>query len=116
MNTLITRFRTWRFKRKMLSIQEFAHTHRNYLVIVADPKDDTLFMSYRDKQVSGKIRSDDGRDHDVVKRVLKHSTFHSAIDRFLASLILRLECPIEWFSDFGKFIDGALFNISKALK
>lgn len=98
----------------MLTIQQFAHQHKNYLVIIADPKDDNIFVSYKDKQVSGKISSADGLHHEVVRRVLAHSSFNSAIDRFLGGIIDVLKCPIEWGSDFYKFIDGALFNISQA--
>lgn len=103
-------------KRKQLDIQEFCHSHRNYLVIVLDPKDDTMFVSYKDKQISGKIKSADGVERRVVKKVLKFSTFESAIDRFIGGIMDVLKLPLKEGSDFYKFIDGALFNIAKALK
>ncbi len=113
--SLIQTIKDWNLRRKMLNIQQFAHAHRHFLVIIADPKDDTIFVSYRDKQLSGKISSADGQGHEVVKRLLKHSTFHSSIDRFLASLVDVLKCSVEKGSDFYKFIDGAVFSISQAL-
>lgn len=104
------------YKRKMLTVQQFAHKHKGFLVIVCDPRDDTIFVSYRDKQVTGKIKSVDGKNHHVVKRVLKHSYFNTEIDRFLGGLMDALKSPISKASDFYQFIDGALYNITKALK
>lgn len=110
-------YKMWSTKRKMLDIQQFAHNHRKYLVIIADPKDDTIFVSFGDQQVTGKIKTADGRNHNVVRRVLKNSGFENTIDFFLVGVMEVLKMKgIEYFSDFGKFIDGALFNISKARK
>jgi len=104
------------FKRKMLDIQQFCHQHRRYLVIVCDPKDDTMFVSYRDKQVGGRIKSADGHNHRVVKNVLNHSVFEREIDRLIGAIIDTVKVPLDKGSDFFKFLDGALFNISKELK
>lgn len=103
-------------RRRLMDIQTFAHHHRRYLVIIADPKDDTLFMAFRDKQVATKIKSADGKKYNVIQQVLRHSTFESSIDRFLAALIDAFQTPIAHFSEFGKWIDGALFNISRAIQ
>jgi hypothetical protein len=81
-------------KRKILDVQQFAHTHRNYLVMVFDPKDDTMFCSFRDKQISAKIKSADGFDHHVVKNVLKLSTFDREVDRLVGSILDTLKFPI----------------------
>jgi hypothetical protein len=99
-----------------MDVQRFAHTHKNYLVIVCDPKDDTIFVSYRDKQVAGMIKSMDGKNHKVIKNLIKHSTFDREIDRFLGGIIDVLKTPLKSASDFLKFLDGALFNISQSLK
>lgn len=104
------------YNRKMLTVQQFAHKHRSYLVIVCDPKDDTIFVSYKDKHISAKIKSVDGKNHHVVKRVLKHSYFKTEIDRFLGGLIDALKCSLPDGINFYQFIDGALYNITKALK
>lgn len=113
---IIEKYRQWRTKRFLQNVKQFAHNHKHYLVIVCDPKDDTMFMSYMDKQVAGVIKDVDGVRREVIKKVLKHSTFESAIDRFLASFMDLLKIDLIYFSDFGKWIDGALFAISKALK
>lgn len=113
---MIQKIKAWFYKRKMLDIQQFAHSHRNYLVIICDPKDDTMFMSFRNKQISAKIKSADGINHKVVKNVLKHSTFEREIDRLLGGIIDALKTPLDIGNHFYSFIDGALFNISKALK
>lgn len=111
----------WFNKRKesrALDVQQFAHHHQNYLVIVCDPRDDNIFVAFRNKQISGRIRSEDGLNHHVVKGVLNHSTFEREIDRFLGGLIYSIKCPLDDKKGnlFYSFIDGALFNISKALK
>lgn len=113
---MINKLKEWFYKRKILNIQQFAHNHRNYLVIVCDPKDDTMFVSYRNKQVSARIKSEDGLNHHVVKGVLKHSIFEREIDRYIGGLVYGLKLPLQYGSDFYKFLDGALFNISKSLK
>ena len=121
----------WYYTRKMLNVQEFAHKHRDFLVIVCDPRDDTMFMSYRDKQISAKIRSMDGIDHRVVKNILRHSTFEREIDRLIGAVTDAFtvkgerckECrqlvnpaQVSSFNTFIHFLDGALFRITKVLK
>ncbi len=113
---MLDKLKKWFYTRKMLNIQQFAHHHRNYLVIVCDPRDDTMFISYRDKQVGGRIKSEDGLNHKVVKNVLKHSTFEREIDRLIGAIVNSMKLPLEWGSDFFKFLDGAIYNISKILK
>ena len=113
---MMKNIKTWFFKRKILNIQQFAHEHRNYLVIVCDPKDDTMFISFRDKQVTGRIRSADGLDHHVVRGVLKHSIFEREVDRFIGALMDILKTSLSWGNCFYQFVDGALFQISKSLK
>lgn len=112
---MIAKIKAWFYKRKMLDIQQFTHAHRRYLVMVFDPKDDTMFMAFRDKQISGKISSADGVNHKVVRNVLKHSTFEREIDRLLGGIIDTLKCPLKEGNTFYSFIDGGLFNIVKSL-
>jgi len=114
--SILTRFKAWRERRKILDVQAFAHAHRNYLVIVCDPKDDSMFATFRGKQVTAKMRSEDGLNHHIVKNMLKHSTFEREIDRFIGGLIFGLKIPLDVGSNFFAFLDGALFNISKSLK
>ena len=104
----------WVLKKKMLSIQEFAQANRSYLVMVCDPLDDTVFMSYQGKQVAGRLRSEDGKHGEVLKGVLKHSTFEKEIDRFLGGIINLLQLSVMKGNQFYQFIDGALFNIARA--
>ena len=127
---MIHRIKSWLHKDQALNIEQFAHAHRGFLVIVCDPKDDTMFMAYRDKIVSGRIKSMDGFDHRVVKNVLKVSTFEREIDRLIGAVIDMLsiradrctECkqvihPLsKWVNSFYSFIDGGLFNITAALR
>ena len=101
--------------RRILRIQGFAQELRDNLVIVARPKDDMMFMSYRGRQVVGKIRSLDGKNHKVVKNVLKASTFEQEVPRFIGGVMDVLRAPLHGIaSSFWHFIDGALYNISGA--
>jgi hypothetical protein len=107
------------FKRKKLNeltVPEFANRYRDLLVIVADPKTDNIFVGHGGKVVSGNIRSTTGKKAKVVKHVLSHSQFKSSIDEFITSLMETLKLPLKYGNNFYQFIDGALFNISKALR
>lgn len=106
------------WKKKMLNVQDFAHANRKLLVIVADPQDDTLFVSYNDKQVTGKIKSIDGLEYNVVKNLLKNSTFERSRERFIGALVDVIKTPItvQQISDFYKFISDAVWKITKSLK
>lgn len=107
-------FKKWREMRQ-LTVQEFARRNRSYLVIVLDPKDDTLFMSHRGKQVYNHIKSFDGKRRNVVKGVLKHSRFASKIDQFLFVMADSLQLPVAKAQDFYQWLDGAIHVISKSL-
>lgn len=115
---MIDQVKSWLRRRKMLTVQDFAHQHKNYLVIVCDPKDDTIFVSYRDRQIAGRIQSEDGVEYNVVKNVLRHSKFEGTIDRFMGGLIFALGIPLKnpFVNEFLSFLDGALFRITKSLK
>lgn len=113
---MLEKIKAWFYKRKMLNIQQFCHNHHNFLVIVCDPRDNVMFVSYRGKQVGGKIKSEDGKDHKVVKNVLKHSTFEREIDRLIGAIMVSMKLPLEWGRPFFEFIDGAIFKISENLK
>lgn len=106
-------YRTWRAKKRRLAVSEFAHKHKHLLIIVLDPVTDELYMSYRDHQVLNKIKTVDGKNHHIVKRVLKASQFRSRIDQLIVALVEALKTPlnIPEVNHFIKWIDGALFNI-----
>lgn len=114
---MIERIKAWYHTRNVLNVQEFAQRHRNFLVIVCDPRDDTMFMSYRGKQISAKIKSQDGIDHKVLKNVLKYSTFEREIDRFLGGVLDALKSPMVGISNtFYAFLDGGVHAIALALR
>jgi len=92
----------------------FLSNHKDLLIIICDPKTDKLMMSYRDKVVINKIKSATGLKTNIVKKVLKHSTFKRYIDQFIASLVESLDLSIKDGNLFWQWIDGALFNITKA--
>jgi len=103
-------------QKKLLNVQEFAHSHRNYLVIVCDPTDDSMFMSYRDKQISSKFGSASGQKTHIVKRMLKASTFERDIDKFIIGVAEKLKVPLDAGKTFYAFLDGGISNIAKSLK
>ena len=97
-----------------LEIGEFAHANKNLLIIIADPKDDTIYVTYKDKFVSGRIKTSEGGRVHLVSDVLNASVFHKEIDRFLMSIMetLQIRRMTAGLNNFLQFIDGALFNLS----
>ena len=102
--------------RRSRRISEFCHYNRDLLVIVADPKTDKLFMSYRDKIVANQIKNAEGYKTHVVKGILSHSKFNKEIDNFIVAIMESLHLSLEDGNQFYQWIDGALFNIAKALR
>lgn len=102
-------------ERKALDISEFAQRHRNYIVIVCDPKDDSIHVSYQGKVAAGRIRSNDGLNHHVLKNMMKFSTFNREVDRFIGGLMEVLKIPLKAGNTFYSMLDGFLFNISKKI-
>lgn len=99
-----------------MTVPEFAHAHPDLLIIVCDPKTDNIFVGHNDAIVSGKIKSLEGTKMHVVKDVLQHSQFAKSIDPFLTGVLEVLKLPLKAGNQFYQFLDGALFNISKALR
>lgn len=120
MQALFDKLKEWRSRRFMVSVGDFAHANKHLLIIVADPKDNTLVVAYKDKLCGGIISSEDGSNLEVVKNVLKASKFDkgNAIDRLLTAIALEFEVAVsnKYMQEFLKFIDGALYRITKALK
>ncbi len=106
---------TKRSARKALDIHEFAQRHRSYVVIVCDPKDDSIHVSYRGRIASGRMRSTDGLNHHVLKNMMKFSTFDREIDRFIGGLMEVIQVPLKAGNVFYSLLDGFLFNISKKI-
>ncbi len=98
------------------TVKEFAHENKNLLIIVCDPKTDMMFVTHRDKFVSGRIKSPTGRKSHVVREVLKYSRFNVTTDMYITALMETLHLPIWRANQFYQFIDGAVFNIAKSLR
>lgn len=90
------------------------HANKDLLIIVADPKDDSVFVSYNDKHAGGKIASLKGDKPRLVKNILKSSGFDRHIDDFLISLAEAIGVKkLVDANNFLQFLDGALFNLAK---
>lgn len=98
-----------------LLVGEFAHAQPDMIIIVADPKDDTIFVAYNNKFVSGRIRSAEGNKIHIVNDVLKQSTFNGGIDKFIMALvdIMKIKKLTSGVNNFLQFIDGSLYNLSQ---
>jgi hypothetical protein len=96
-------------------VPDFAQKNKNLLVIVCDPKTDMIFVGKGGEMVLGRIKSADGKQMSVVKNVLDNSQFKTAVNPFIVALLEALQLPMKAGNLFYQFIDGALFNISKAL-
>lgn len=105
-----------RNKRIQHAVPEFMHANKDLLVIVCDPKTDTIYAGYKDNFVGGKIKSPSGKKLKVVKSVLKSSLFKDSIDLFITGLVETLKLPVRKGNQFLMFLDGALFNLAKATR
>lgn len=105
-------------KRQKHTIPDFLHANKDLLVFVCDPKTDNIIVAYKDAMVSGQLKSADGKRLRVVKGVLTHSIFDKHIDGFLGGVseLIKLKIMDKAGNQFFKFIDGALFNVSKRLR
>jgi hypothetical protein len=107
----------WKLKEaKQLEVQKFAQAHKDLLIIVLNPKDDKLFMAHGGLQILSQVKSASGKNEHLVKNLLKHSRFESNIDKFITILADSLQLPLRKANSFYQWIDGALFNLTKALK
>lgn len=102
-------------ERNLYLVPKFANAHKNFLVIVMDPQTDRIFVSHRGVIVNGRIRSVKGRTTHIVRDVLKQSRFKFHIDEVLGTLAETLNVPIPKANQIYSFLDGAIFNIGKAL-
>lgn len=101
----------------LFTLPGFASANKKLLIIVADPETDRVFVTYRDKFVNGKIKTATGKEMKIVKDVLSHSRFPSAIDDFIAALVNTLNVPLTGKTNqFYRMIDAAIFNIAKSLR
>lgn len=101
-------------KKQKYEINEFMHRNKNLLIIVADPKDDTVFVGYKDKRTGGKIVSMKGDKPNLVKNVLKSAGFDRHIDDFLIGLAEAIGVKkLVHANNFLQYLDGALFNLAK---
>ena len=67
-------------------LERITRGNEDLLIILADPKTDTLVAAYKGKFVMDKIVSTEGKELNVVKKVLKHSLFKKNIETFVAKL------------------------------
>lgn len=102
-------------KKQRYEVGEFAHANSNLLVIVMDPKDDSIFCAYNNRVAGGRIKMPDGKQSHVVRDLLKQSRFASNIDGTLMSIMDTLQLRrLSWsVNNVLQFIDGALWNISR---
>lgn len=111
-------YKEWRAQRRSRTVSEFAHKHKDFLVIVLDPVEDTLFMAHRDQQVFTKIKTADGKNHHIVKNVIKASQFKGNIDYLLAALAEALKSPLAnpHVMEFIKWVDAAAYRLGINLR
>lgn len=99
-----------------IAVGEFAHQNKHLIVIVADPKDDTIFVAYNDSFVSGRIRGMEGDKVHILRDLMASARlFDSEIDRFLMGLVevLKIRRLSVGVNNFLQYLDGALYNISR---
>lgn len=104
-------------EKNLWTVPKFAQAHKNFLIIVADPATDRIFVGHKGRFVNGRIRSVKGRPTHTVRDMMKKSHFkQSAIDAFIVSLADTLKISLPDGNQFYSFVDGAIFNIAKAIR
>jgi len=111
-------YRKWRADRRSRTVSDFAHRHKELMVIVLDPVEDTMFIAHRDKQILTKIKTADGKTHHIVKNVVKASQFKSNIDYLLTAMLEGLRASLDnpAVNQFIKWLDAAVYRIGQDLK
>ena len=101
-----------------LTVGEFASNNPDLVVMVLNPKDDTVFVGFKNKVVYAKIKNATGKKVRVVKSLLYESQFKDSMDGILVSLvdIFKVGIRLPAFNQVAQILDGALFNISKSLR
>lgn len=99
-------------------VGEFAHANSNLLIIVMDPKDDTIFVAHKNRVAGGRIKAPDGSKSFVIQDLLKNSRFDKTIDGVLMGImeVLQIKRMQRATNTVMQFLDGALFNIAKRHK
>jgi len=108
----------FRKKKREKSVGEFLIDNKRLLIIVADPQTDKLIMGYKGKIAVSKIKTHDGKNGHIVRKMLKHSQFKNNIDQFLQGLSTAMKLKVLETLENNQFlhwIDGAIYNISKSL-
>lgn len=108
------------FDRRMrmaFTVPEFAEANKDFLIIVADSKTDEIYVTYKGAMVRGRIRSAK-KGQKMLRNLLKESQFNDASDSLIVGIldVLKVSLLLTSMNEFAKMIDGALFNISKALR
>lgn len=79
---------------------QFMHENKDVLIIVADPKTDLMVMGYDDAIVPVRILDANKKKMGLVSKVMKCAK-NKSYDKYM--------------STFLHFVDGGVFNISKAM-
>ena len=101
-----------------LTMGEFAANNPDLVVIVLNPKDDTVFVGLRNKVVYSKIKNATGKKQRVIRSLLWESQFKDSMDGIVVALVDVFKVPLRLpaFNQVAQVLDGALFNISKSLR
>ena len=101
----------------LFTVPKFAQANKEFLIIVADPKTDRLFVGHKGRFVNGRIRSVRGRATHVIRDVIKRSQFNRGpMDEFIGSLADVLKVSLPDANQFYQMIDGFVFNIAKSIR
>jgi hypothetical protein len=101
-------------KEQWQKFQEFAHDHKDYLIMVASPREDAILVAFQDLQAFVKFPGKDMAD-GVVFNALRKSKFKEAIDPFMAGVIESTGITEkEEGGEVLKVLGGAMKNFGEA--
>lgn len=124
-NNFFSFLKTYLDKRSRLAYQipDFAHANKDLLIIIADPKNDEIFVAYGDKMIRGRIGEAGSKQNlHVVKNILKFGRFKSenGIEKFLMEILaividVRKKFPAN-VQFFFKALHDALYSLADGLR
>jgi len=101
----------------LFTVPKFMSANKGFLIIVADPETDRIFVGHKGRFANARIRSARGRATHVVRDVLKKSQFNrTAVDSFIIAVADSLKVSLPDGNQFYQMLDGLIFNVAKSLR
>lgn len=96
-------------------IKDFLHSHKDLLIMVADPKTDEIVIAYND-QFAVTQYPFESMDKGIVFNALRESKFDETIDPLMVGIEKATGITVENNQQLSHIIGGSIMNIGKKSK